>query len=123
MQSMKLFKIAGAALLISSQFVWGGDWPQWRGPNRDGKSTDKGLLKDWPSQGPPLAWRANGLGKGFASVAVVGKRIYTMGDKDDGSYLIALDANGGKPIWSTKVGAVGAPGWGGFTGPRCTPTV
>src|SRR3954447_6258523 len=120
---MKLLNYIWLALLISSQVVSGGDWPQWRGPKRDGKSSDTGLLKEWPGQGPALAWKTTGLGKGYAGISVVGDRIYTMGDKEDGSYLIALNADGGKPLWSAKAGALGAPGWGGFTGPRCTPTV
>ena len=40
------------------------DWPQWRGPNRDGISAEKGLLKEWPKGGPPLAWQAKGAGEG-----------------------------------------------------------
>ena len=49
----------------------GADWKQFRGPNRDGKSTEKGLLKEWPKEGPPLLWSFEGLGQGYASVSVV----------------------------------------------------
>ena len=42
----------------------GGEWPQWRGPNRDGISKETGLLKQWPESGPPLAWKATGAGRG-----------------------------------------------------------
>jgi hypothetical protein len=52
------------------------DWPQWRGPNRDGHSPDKGLLNEWPAEGPKLAWKATGLGIGYTNVAVVGDRIF-----------------------------------------------
>ena len=44
---------------------FGADWPQWRGPNRDGVSTETGLLQAWKPGGPPLAWRATGLGTGY----------------------------------------------------------
>jgi outer membrane protein assembly factor BamB len=99
------------------------DWPQWRGVNRDGISPDKGLLKEWPADGPKLAWKAPGMGIGHTNVSVVGDRIYTMGDKDGKSQLIALNRADGKILWETPVGKAGAPGWGGFAGPRCTPTV
>jgi outer membrane protein assembly factor BamB len=99
------------------------DWPQWRGPNRDGCSPDKGLLKEWPADGPKLLWKVTGLGIGYTNVAVVGNRIFTMGDKDDSCQVIALSLSDGAPLWSAKVGKAGAPGWGGFAGPRCTPTV
>ncbi|MBM4028456.1 MAG: PIN domain-containing protein [Planctomycetes bacterium] len=101
------------------------DWPQWRGPDRDGKSADTGLLQAWPAAGPALAWKAAGLGKGYAGIAAVGDRLFTMGDKEDAGYVIALSAADGRILWSTKAGAAGTPdppGWS-FPGPRCTPTV
>lgn len=100
-----------------------GDWPQWRGPQRDGRSPDAGLLKQWPAGGPKLLWKATGLGSGYTSVSVVGRRLFAMGDKDDASYVIAMNRADGQPLWTAKVGKAGAPGWGGFAGPRCTPTV
>ena len=115
--------LACATWLSSSCSTVAGDWPQWRGVNRDGKSTDTGLLTEWPADGPPLAWKVSTLGKGYAGLSVVGNRLYTMGDKEDASYVMALDAADGHVLWSTKVGKPGAPGWGGFAGPRCTPTV
>ena len=56
--------------------LWAGsiDWPQWRGVRRDGISAQTGLLKDWPKQGPPLAWKATGLGAGYSAVSVAGGR-------------------------------------------------
>jgi outer membrane protein assembly factor BamB len=108
---------AGAAAVSS------GDWPQWRGPNRDDVSQEKGLLQDWPAGGPPLAWKAAGLGEGYSTVSVQADRIYTIGDRKDASYVIALDLADGKQIWAAKLGKAGAPGWGGFSGPRSTPTV
>jgi outer membrane protein assembly factor BamB len=95
------------------------DWPQWRGPNRDGISAATGLLKEWPEDGPSVAWKGTGLGEGFSSVSVAGDRVYTMGDLDDGCYLFALDRNNGETVWKTKVGKTG----GNYKGPRCTPTV
>src|SRR5437899_10729980 len=58
------------------------DWPQWRGPNRDGICAETGLLKQWPLGGPRLLWRATGLGNGYSTLAVVSNRIFTVGEKD-----------------------------------------
>ena len=96
------------------------EWPQWRGPGRDGKSSESGLLQDWPEGGPPLAWKAAGLGGGYSSVAVTGGKVYTMGDQADGQYVLALAEDGGAPAWKTRVGAVHEDRRGG---PRSTPTV
>ena len=95
------------------------DWPQWRGPNRDNVSTETGLLKQWPEKGPPLAWKAAGIGKGYSSVSVAGDRIFTMGDAGDSAYVHCLELNGGKKAWSVKVGRSG----GDHAGTRSTPTV
>jgi outer membrane protein assembly factor BamB len=99
------------------------DWPQWRGPNRDGHSADTGLLKKWPDGGPKLLWKATGLGEGYTNVAVVKDRIYLLGDLGESSYLIAVNAEDGQIAWKTRVGKSGPVGWGGFIGPRAAPTV
>jgi outer membrane protein assembly factor BamB len=99
----------------------GGDWPQWRGPARDGISTDSGLLDKWPKEGPELVWKIGGLGRGFSSLAVSHGHIFTMGDRDDGQFVMAMNAADGKPLWTTRVGEVWEPQ--GYAGPRCTPTV
>ena len=99
------------------------DWDQWRGPDRDGCSPETGLLKQWPENGPELAWKATGLGTGYSGVSISGDKIFTMGDKGGDCYAIALSLNGGKELWSTKVGKAGSPGWGNFEGPRSSPTV
>jgi len=95
------------------------DWPQWRGPNRDNLSRETGLLKEWPEGGPPLAWKAKGIGKGYSTVSVAGGKIFTMGDGGDASYVHALSLDGGKKLWSAKVGKPG----GDYPGTRSTPTV
>lgn len=99
------------------------DWPQWRGPHRDGKSAETGLLKEWPAEGPPLVWKTTGLGAGFATVSVAKGVIYTAGDVGSDNFVFAFSEKDGKPLWSAKLGKAGAPGWGGFAGVRCTPTV
>ena len=96
------------------------DWPQWRGPNRDAVSGETGLLPEWKPAGPPLAWKATGLGGGFSSVAISGGRIFTMGDQGDTQLVVALDPANGKTLWTAKVGPVWPDEYGG---PRGTPTV
>jgi outer membrane protein assembly factor BamB len=95
------------------------DWGQFRGPQRDGISTDTGLLPQWPAGGPPLLWKVNGLGQGYSSVSVTAKQIFTMGDVDGGCHLIALSLADGKVQWKLRVGDSSSPG--GYAGPRCTP--
>src|SRR5207237_5848193 len=97
------------------------DWTQWRGPNRDGICTETGLLKQWPPAGPRLVWKANGLGSGFATVSVVGERIFTTGQSSDSSSVIAINAANGQAVWSAKLGKASSPG--GYVGPRSQPTV
>ncbi len=96
------------------------DWPQWRGPNRDGRSAETGLLREWPEGGPALAWKASGLGAGYSSVSIAGGRIFTMGDLGDGQYLLALAEDGGGLQWQTRVGDGHEDRRGGA---RSTPTV
>ena len=113
--------IAAIALLATFTLsALASDWPQWRGPNRDGVSTEKGLLNEWPEGGPKLLWKATGVGVGFSSVSVIGDRIYTMGDGKTASYVYCLSAKSGKIIWTSK--RVGKTG-GNYKGPRSTPTI
>lgn len=76
----------------------GNDWPGWRGPNRDAVSRETGLLQQWTASGPPVAWKAGGLGAGFSSLAISGDHIYTMGDRGEDQYLIALNRADGKEL-------------------------
>ena len=98
----------------------GPGWPGWRGPSRDALSAETGLASQWPASGPPLAWKATGMGAGFSSLAVVDDRIYTMGDRDGAQYLLALDARDGSLVWKSRVGPVWSDEYGG---PRGTPTI
>ncbi|OGV56601.1 MAG: hypothetical protein A2X45_15345 [Lentisphaerae bacterium GWF2_50_93] len=112
--------VAGLVLAFSSVQAQN-DWPQWRGPDRNDLSKEKGLLKEWPANGPELKWKATDLGAGFSGVSVVKGKIFTMGDIDGACQLMAFAEDTGKKLWSTKVGAVG--GGGGYPGPRCSPAV
>jgi outer membrane protein assembly factor BamB len=70
------------------------DWPQWRGPRRDGVSDEKGLLQSWPAGGPKLLWTASGIGRGYSSPIVVDETIYITGDQDDDLIISALSTDG-----------------------------
>ena len=100
------------------------DWPQWRGPERNGISTETGLLQEWPSGGPKLLWQVNDIGDGFSTPAVVGDRLYLISNKGmDNEYVHCLSAADGKEIWNTTIGKVGRNEGPQYPGARSTPTV
>lgn len=126
MKSSRVIVTAGAILILLS-FVFeafgqtGGEWPQWRGANRDGISKETGLLKQWPTGGPPLVWKALGAGRGYSSFSISKGRLYTMGIRGDREHIIAFDIANGKEVWATPSGSPFRNDRG--DGPRGTPTV
>jgi len=114
-------------LVICFSFALGAgaaDWPQWRGPQRNGISSETGLLKEWPAEGPRLLWQIKDLGDGYSTPAIVGDRIYVMSNKGDEEFVQALDVSDGSNVWSTKVGKVGPnPKEANYAAARSTPTV
>jgi outer membrane protein assembly factor BamB len=112
-------------LLLAAGTTRADDWPQWRGPKRDGISQEKNLLKTWPKEGPKLLWQVKNVGYGYGSVAVAGGRIYLTGNKGlDNEFVSALDARNGKRLWSTRIGKVGNPDQQPrYPGARSTPTL
>ena len=98
-----------------------GEWPQWRGAKRDGKSTETGFLKKWPEGGPKLLWKAEGVGAGYSSFSILSGRLYTMGSVGADEKLHAFELATGKLLWSVKLGDHFKSGRGG--GPRGTPTL
>jgi outer membrane protein assembly factor BamB len=99
----------------------GGEWPQWRGANRDGISKETGLLRQWPAEGPPLVWKATGAGRGYSSMSASKGRLYTMGLRGEREFVIAFDLKTGKEVWATPHGGAFRNDRG--DGPRGTPTV
>lgn len=97
------------------------NWPQWRGPNRDGISKETGLLKQWPDGGPPLAWKATGAGRGYSSFSISNGKLYTLGLRGDREFVVAFDVATGKEVWATAHGSAFRNDRG--DGPRGTPTV
>jgi outer membrane protein assembly factor BamB len=113
--------VAVVVFSLSEVAAQSADWPQWRGPNRDGISKDTGLLKQWPENGPPLIWKITGAGNGYSSLAIAGGRLFTMGVRGGREYVLAFDVATGKEIWATPNGSVFNNDRG--DGPRGTPTV
>jgi outer membrane protein assembly factor BamB len=111
--------LAGFCLLTTT--LSAGDWPQWRGPDRGDVSTETGLLKDWPAEGPKLDWTNKDIGLGYSSFAIVDGKLFTLGARDDTEFLICLDASNGKEVWATRIGSRFDNDRG--DGPRGTPTV
>ncbi|MFA6545166.1 MAG: PQQ-binding-like beta-propeller repeat protein [Limisphaerales bacterium] len=97
------------------------DWPQWRGPRRNGISAEKDFVTSWPKEGPHRVWTAR-VGVGYSSVAVVGGRLYTMGNVSDVDHVMCLDVATSKLLWDYRYPCAAADP-NGYPGPRCTPTV
>ena len=117
----QLAVLCSLASLLYTTIAVAEDWTQWRGSQRDAHSAETGLMKSWPDGGPPLAWRADGVGGGFASLAISNGTIYTLGDFADGSYVVAVAEADGAGLWKTRIGDAG--GHRKYPGPRSTPTV
>ncbi len=95
------------------------DWPQFRGPRRDGRSDERGLLQNWPAGGPRLLWSTNGLGRGYSSPIIVNGRIYITGDVGDDLNLFCLSESDRRLLWTARSGA----SWKDpYPGARATPT-
>ncbi|NWF84740.1 MAG: PQQ-binding-like beta-propeller repeat protein [Bryobacteraceae bacterium] len=93
--------LAGAAVPELKPAARGADWPQFRGPARDGVSRETGLLRQWPASGPKVLWTAP-VGQGYAGAAIVGGKVFHH-DYDEtksewGVYCRSLAT--GKVIWS-----------------------
>lgn len=102
-----MIRPATTATLLAAALATAGpaaDWPQWRGPDRSNVSAEAGLLDEWPAGGPPLAWKAAGLGDGVAPPAVAGGRVFVTGYRGDDEYCAALSEADGKELWAVKVG-------------------
>ncbi|MFP4381152.1 MAG: PQQ-binding-like beta-propeller repeat protein [Candidatus Sumerlaeia bacterium] len=126
-------RISGSILLLVlfiSSSLFADDWPQWRGPNRDGISAETDWSSDWSSSKPKVLWRVD-IGTGFSSFAISEGRLYTMGNTADSrraprdeqkGRVYCLDAARGDEIWRHEYpSALVAVRYEG--GPTSTPTV
>jgi outer membrane protein assembly factor BamB len=106
---------------VAGQGSPGLDWPQWRGPDRNGISRETGLAAQWPPAGPPVVWSATNVGGGYGSMAVSGARVFVQGLRNNESVVTSLNRADGKVVWTRAVGASRDNDQG--PGPRGTPTV
>ena len=100
--------------------AFGEEWPQFLGPNRNGVSPEKGLLRTWPASGPKVLWTID-VGPGYGGAAIRDGKVYILdriGDEQDA--LRVLDLATGKEQWRY---AYDAPGRASHHGSRSTPTV
>ncbi|HYT91485.1 MAG TPA: PQQ-binding-like beta-propeller repeat protein [Gemmataceae bacterium] len=98
------------------------DWPQWQGPERNNRSRETGLLPAWPPAGPPLVWKAKGLGGGYSAPSIAAGRAFGMSYRGNDEVVWALNAQDGKELWQRKI-AVANRRVDYDEGSRCTPTV
>lgn len=97
------------------------DWPQWRGPQRNGHSLETGLLQSWPRTGPPQVFKVPGAGEGYSSLAVSRGKLITQGQRRDSEFVVAFDSQTGRKLWETPNGKPFRERRG--HGPRGTPTI
>ena len=98
-----------AAITLVATCAWvaaaaANDWPQWQGPDRNSTSQETGLLQAWPPEGPPLAWRVDGLGWGFSTPSVAAGRIFGMSHRGEDEVVWAISEADGRPLWTTRLG-------------------
>jgi len=111
-------------LLLASLPTAADDWTQWRGPHRDGKSAETGLLDHWPAGGPRLLWHAKNLGSGYSTPSAAAGRVYMLVNQDpQHEELIALSLADGTQQWATRIGGVGENRGPQYPGARSTPTL
>jgi outer membrane protein assembly factor BamB len=116
--------VIGIVLCLFGSMASADDWPQFRGPRRDGVSTETGLLKEWPKDGLKPVWSIKNAGLGFSSFAIAGGKLYTLGTRGDDEIVLCLDALKGTELWTAKLGPIftfKGNTWG--DGPRGTPTL
>ncbi len=116
-------------LVLTSATIFAGspesfDWPQWQGPDRNAASKERGLLKEWSKDGPPLAWKIKEVGGGYSAPSIAAGRIFGMSYRGNDEVVWALSETDGKALWATRLGATISQRMPqGKEGSGCTPTV
>jgi outer membrane protein assembly factor BamB len=106
-------------LLVTSSSASAADWPQFRGPDRNGISGETGLVSEWGEGGPKELWRVP-IGAGFSAIAAVGDRVFTLGSDESSEFAVAFNTASGERLWRTEIGGLFENDFG--NGPRSTPT-
>lgn len=126
------FVLSCLTLPLALALCMANDWPQWRGPDRDGISKETGLLQQWPTDGPKIRWKRTDIGGGFSTPVVVGGKVYLQTNPDINpmapnpdadEFALCLDEKTGKEVWKTPIGRVAANRGMNYNGTRSTPTI
>lgn len=120
MKSKKLFVMITGLLILSCSTIIAQDWPQFLGPDRDSKSSQKGLLRSWPEGGPEVLWSVP-VGVGYGGPVIKAGKAYLL-DRDDatGDIMRCFDMNTGAELWKL---AFDSPGEVPYPGSRSVPIV
>jgi outer membrane protein assembly factor BamB len=119
----RMILLSSLTLTLTLALSSAADWPQWRGPNRDGISQETGLLQEWPKDGPPLRWKRTDIGTGYSTPVVVGGKVYVQTTTDKEEFALCLDEKTGRDVWKTAIGTVGPNRGLPYLGTRSSPTV
>ncbi len=121
--SLQLVRVSLFWFLVSPAMAT--DWPQWRGPQRNGHSTETDLLQEWPKEGPKLVWQIKDLGWGFSAPALARDKIFVVSNEGlTNEFVLALSAKDGHRLWTARLGKVGHPDQNpNYPAARSTPTV
>src|SRR3974377_342786 len=114
------------AVWVFAQSAFSGpfDWPQWQGPDRTAHSKERGLLKEWPKEGPALLWKSKGLGGGDSAPSIAAGRIYGMANRGEDEVVWALSEPDGKEVWGVRIAPAHSQTFPqSKEGPSATPTV
>jgi outer membrane protein assembly factor BamB len=98
------------------------DWPQLFGPERNGVSTETGLLQAWPKDGPARAWSKK-IGVGYSGPVVAGERVIVFYRDGDNEVVECLETAGGESKWRTPYACKYSDNFGKGDGPRATPVI
>ena len=115
------FVVMVSLLVMTGMGLKAFDWPQWRGPNREGVFTGASLNLDWTEKKPALLWTFRQAGAGYAAPTIVGTTLYCQGGADDDDFAFAMDTQTGNLKWKQTLGGLSVPERG--DGPRGSVTV
>jgi outer membrane protein assembly factor BamB len=120
--SIREIFLIGVMILICAHLTVAQDWPQWRGPNRDGKVTGFTAPAEWPQQLTQV-WTTT-VGLGDATPALVGQKLYVFTRQGEDEVTLCLDAGNGKQLWKEQYQAQAVTGAAArHPGPRSSPAV
>jgi len=120
--SRMMFVVSGCAILTSAAGAGAQEWPQWRGANRDAKASGFTAPKTWPNE-LTQKWKVN-VGKGDATPALAGNKLYVSVRQGGGEVTLCLDATNGKELWRDQYDSLDATGAAArHSGPRSSPAV